>query len=125
VNNRVYKFRAWDIGLKEMVTDFLLSCDGVPMVETNGGNLSFNGIILQYTGLLDKNGKEIYEADVVKKHFMKRDRTIGFDVYTVTWDNKYASFFLGSGYHKDWIDEGENEVIGNIYENPELLKEEK
>ena len=60
----------------------------------------------QYTGLKDMNGKEIYEGDIL---------TGNKDVY---WDNILASF--QAGYTGD-IRNNEVEVIGNIYENPELL----
>ncbi len=76
----------------------------------------------QYTGLKDKNGKEIYEGDIVEWAGYKMEVFWGEDIgigYGSCWrpcgDNK--------GYHESmtgFIDE--YEVIGNIYDNPELLK---
>lgn len=72
----------------------------------------------QYTGLKDKNGKEIYEGDI----FHCGDTNI---LYIVVWnDNGFqgkqvkSSSYCGLEYWKNKI-----EVIGNIYENPELLEE--
>ena len=75
----------------------------------------------QYTGLNDKNGKEIYEGDIVK---ITQETETFFD--KVIYDNHLCSFrFEGlSDYCDfcDWLREGaEFEVVGNIYENPELI----
>lgn len=104
---RTIKFRVWDEKLKEM-------SDGEPL----GSDLFWdtNRVFMQFTGLKDKNGKEIYEEDIVE--YLGLKLPIGFmrGHFIVYKD------FVG---HEDlWkaIDRDPNlEVIGNIYENPELL----
>lgn len=74
-------------------------------------------VLLQFTGLLDKNGKEIYESDVVKRP----DGSIG----RVMW---FSGGYWGVySEESDWFymfdcnEPEEHEVVGNIYENPELV----
>lgn len=73
--------------------------------------------LMQYTGLKDKNNKEIYEGDVIKY-------TTWFKGYESTYSINYNIVFYDNGhfsplYNSDII---EIEVIGNIYENPEWLE---
>ena len=72
-------------------------------------------IIMQYTGLKDKNGKEIYEGDIFRaKH----------DFGPGGWHEEIGtvSFNLMNGYQWNYWDYENLEIIGNKYENPELLK---
>lgn len=76
--------------------------------------------LMQYTGLKDKNGKEIYEGDVVNYSHPRTNEIIR----TVTF--KHGAFGIEGIYEKTHIIFGNIldshiEVIGNIYENPELL----
>lgn len=67
-------------------------------------------IYLQYTGLHDKNGQEIYEGDIVRFDLYKGER-----VDVIEWENIANHTSFGGGTHNAT-------VIGNIYENPDLLK---
>ena len=78
--------------------------------------------LMQYTGLKDKNGTEIYEGDILKVKMYSGE----YENYKVEWDKKYAEF---EAYNKDksnfiiarvW---SEYEIIGNIFENPELMED--
>ena len=82
----------------------------------------------QFTGLKDKNGKEIYEGDICKWV----DENDEDHISHVVWGGEYPAFdlFDAEGKSYDWeynifSSDPEIKVIGNIYESPELLKEEK
>ena len=76
----------------------------------------------QFTGLIDCKGKEIYECDIIESR--------GFR-HIIAYDAKQASFSAkningsrddGISITQQWIDECEKVVIGNVYDNPELIK---
>ena len=116
---REIKFRAWDG--KEMLDDWLV------LKNTAGGGVfpvslaRKAEVVMQFTGLKDKNGKEIYEEDVVKWH----NGEVGEILFHFPdgLNNIYGFVFRSLeswyGLNKIQID---GEIIGNIYENPELLK---
>lgn len=131
---RVPKFRA-RVKLEKImlpIGDIDTSYKLVYLEEDNGYRCErdFDEIeLMQFTGLKDKNGKEIYEGDIVK--FSDCDD----DVYVtpVVWDKNYACFGVSfSGKYPisfDYLEEfytdlKDIEVVGNIYENPELLEGE-
>lgn len=87
-------------------------------------NKNENYKIMQYTGLKDKNGKEIYEGDIVKVFTSEKWR-IGIVIY------EHSGFTIDVTKNKDLeygrtsIIENLIEKIGNIYDNPELLEEKR
>lgn len=121
------KFRAWDKDNKEMYYGgFQLWFDSQGDLKDNPP-IHDRRFIMQYTGLQDKNGKEIYENDVVRyertfpnsgKPFARKYQ------HTVKWDYDLeidggSSMVRGVGFR----DIGEHvEIIGNVYQNPELIK---
>jgi len=134
---REIKFRAWHKGVKIMQLvvnldwstigdrkiDGLWSIEGIDIVKTrsSGGSTKFvrqeDYVLMQFTGLLDKNGKEIYEGDIVKdgeyKHqIIHSEKNLGFMLEEIK-NGTLRDFYP---YDIDY------EVIGNIYENPELNK---
>ena len=79
----------------------------------------------QYTGLTDKNGTKIFEGDIVR-HYCKLPvpgGEIGTDRGTIKWDSEECFFFRTSldGKDKTISAKCEYEIIGNIYDNPELI----
>lgn len=99
---RTIKFRAWDKKHTHWTILDLTECDAITLIK----NVEYQ----QYTGLKDSNGKEIYEGDIVIRSWGKNEKIE--EVKDIGFDLKLSE--LESG--------GITEVIGNIYQNPELLK---
>ena len=92
--------------------------------ETFNHNLESLGTkitYMQYTGLTDKNGKEIYEGDIIRwKDIMKFHSEEPVSTDMVEWSDDEACYITGMRYLKFTARHGE--IIGNKFENPELLE---
>lgn len=122
---RELKFRAWGNNIREYIGD----ANGVADVTSMLGDLLKQGgwVIEQYTGLKGKNGKEIYEGDILK--FDGRFYKVVFDEYGRFCLENKKHHWLSSNYSFSdvslWCADGILvEIIGNIHENPELLEQE-
>ncbi len=134
---RTIKFRAWDKEYEKMTyfddedyeynPPLVFRLDQVFKKNSNYDDyedFEYNDItdkveVMQYTGLHDKNGKEIYERDIVKSFFVDTDEA-GNEIYKyyiieVKYDEVLCSYKIDKFMNL--------EVIGNIYENKELLNE--
>lgn len=95
------------------------------LVGTNVVRISYEvdpETVGQYTGLTDKNGKKIFEGDIVKTDkFSEPNKQ-----YIIKYDLQFGAFIGQDRYNLYFVtfdgDSGEFEVIGNIHDNPELLK---
>jgi hypothetical protein len=121
------KFRAWDSAKKEMFKDTFAITESGQVVVVEQENVMSppdyvfvdHLVIMQSTGLFDKNNKEIFEGDIV---------LVLDSPYTVFYDNERGSYRLkphddrwNVDYMSNFSHGGNFEVVGNIYENKEYL----
>ncbi|WP_418953595.1 YopX family protein [Streptococcus sp.] len=123
---RVLKFRAWDEDSQKMNGNVEIYINKDKTIEVRSKD--DKTIVMQFTGLKDENGKEVFEGDIIKdsEDFIAQ----------VVYDKEYAGFGLNyqpfdlteglSVTFEELKNEYQNtfEIIGNIYENPELLEGE-
>jgi len=125
MNQREIKFRAWDKIRNLMITSKHWSVGFGGEIRPQGRE-EYNHnefILMQFTGLKDKNGKEIYEGDIVN---IKHPHDIGGDFGdtngAVYWSTAFNGWLHGNSNGRPGKSMWEYcEIIGNIYENPDLL----
>lgn len=122
---REIKFRAWELSMKNKT---IVNNKMIPWEELlkfynlknilDDNELRNEFVLMQYTGLKDKNCKEIYEGDIVKYQSIYDEQGV-FRIGEVIFD---LGMFTVKGVIK-WLGT-DCEIIGDIYENPELLEVE-
>ena len=144
---REIKFKVWDIWKKVFIpneywavitTDF--GAFGIMLKDWENykeGEYFYSNsqILIQYTGLKDKNGKEIYEGDILRNINHYENKKPFYNYHKVIFNNDYLGYSAINLGNKSesllmsgncqlfvYVKNVDFEVIGNIYENPELLK---
>ena len=117
---REIKFRAWDLNNRKMYDSYIVDENGSFCVDgdfTNNCECSEEDrvIQMQFTGLKDKNGKEIYEGDIIEQIFYGDE--ISKIMLVVEDIRNLESIRCGSSK--------ENKIIGNIYKNPEFAEQKE
>lgn len=117
--NRIIKFRAWDIDIEQM-------WDWEQVQKIDKWWIHKGIILMQFTGLIDKNGKEIYEGDIYRVA-VNRIYVVEFCSGEESNHEWYGGSFIIRINKEVFFPFDEfaiknGEVIGNIYENPEILK---
>lgn len=127
------KFRAWDSAKKEMFKDTFAITESGQVVVVEQESVASSPdyvfvehlVIMQSTGLVDKNGKEIFDGDILDYKGRKA---------LVRWHGSYASFiyrFVDEPHKRNaewkplYLAYMKCEIIGNIYDNPELLEDKE
>lgn len=127
------KFRIWDKGNKVMYDKALIGNypETVALVwDEYEGKEDWRHIdpklceVMQYTRFKDRNNKEIYEGDIIRYLDSESLKLEGFpDIGEVYWNDENNLFYIAIeiDYDDAWVKE-KIEIVGNIYENPELIE---
>ena len=124
---REIKFRAWDNEENRFfpIGKLIWGTKGLEAFREDGWNIDkiYSCVIEQYIGLHDKNGKEIYEGDIVLTDWDSKT-AVKWEVQSKheCWGHGEYGYEVNSGFSYSTYEENDIEVVGNIHENPELLK---
>ena len=129
MNNR-FKFRFWCSSENRFITDCVIHGDGKISVKTGicGRDYCHDVVIQQYTGLTDSKDKEICEGDILKTPGLNDD-AIGQVIYEADhggymfqWKWTKSKLYQSNYINLNCDVAFESVIVGNIFENPELLK---
>lgn len=127
MERRLLKFRAWDTFAKRMYPEFYIfgetTCFDLIsqwVMEYPNGKSSIERMndveVMQFTGLKDKDGKDIFEGDILQS------AKYNTEALPVVYSAEFSAFLLGeNALWQDWLKDAI--IIGNIYENPDLCKD--
>lgn len=128
------KFRAWDkrfsMMIYQLANGYRHDFNGeIALINDRGESIAVSDEfeLMQFIGLKDKNGEEIYEGDIVKCGWYYGD-DFGNEIGDMEFSNQVVEFTVGaqgSGFDLNVHGMENSEIIGNIYENPELLESKK
>lgn len=122
MNQRTIKFRAWSKEHQRM--SYLNARDFAWLGENALSTEKDKYTVMQFTGSVDKTGKEIYEGDIVK-YSLHRGKNLNYQKRKVVWSAEKVGFNL-KAFNKSEkmvpLTYKTMELLGNIYENPELIK---
>ena len=130
------KFRAWDREKDRMIYPsttgvcFEMNDDGISVLDidvdypNDYGFPKIASILMQSTTLKDKNGVDVYQGDIIRCTRGCHHEVIWLEEYGGTFFEGMPAWYL-SGLSNGYAWTGREEVIGNIYENSELLEEQR
>ncbi len=122
MNNRIIRFRAFDKRPERREMIYGIQDSSGMRGPSFGEYLAYPDTyeVMQFTGLVDKNGKDIWEGDILKYdtgHKFENERYAALLLSEIFWDTYRWRISYSTGYY-DWT---KIEVLGNVFENPELL----
>jgi uncharacterized phage protein (TIGR01671 family) len=123
---REIKFRAWEKNLKEIIPVHSIDFDNKIINSLSAWRFFHEIELMQYTGLKDRNGKEIYEGDILECHHKTKGNVFfhddSFRLSSDQCELNLEDIHSYDDLNQYLIEDNDLVVIGNIYENPELLE---